>query len=111
MNILVIIYSNDPETAWNAFRFATTSLIYDNKVTVFLLGKGVEAALVGTINFDIEEQLEQFRENGGEMIGCAVCCESRSDEMPHLEQSLNCKMGSMQQLYQLTVDADKVVTF
>jgi len=40
MKIAVIIYSNDPETVWNALRFANTSLIYDNDVSVFLLGKG-----------------------------------------------------------------------
>ena len=38
MKIAVIIYSNDPETVWNAFRFASTSLAYDNEVAVFLLG-------------------------------------------------------------------------
>lgn len=111
MKITVIIYSNDAETIWNAFRFATTSLVYENEVTVFLLGKGVEATTVSTINFDIEEQLEQYRSSGGNLIGCGVCCESRRDEMPNLEGSLNCEMGSMQQLYVLIAESDKVVTF
>lgn len=111
MKIAVIIYSNDAETVWNAFRFATTSLIYENEVTVFLLGRGVEALTVSTINFDIEEQMELFRENGGGLIGCGVCCENRRDEMPNLESSLNCQMGSMQQLYGLAVESDKVLTF
>jgi hypothetical protein len=55
MNVLCIIYSNDPETVWNAFRFANTSLVYDNQVNIFLLGKGVEAASISTLQFDVQE--------------------------------------------------------
>lgn len=111
MKITVIIYSNDSETVWNAFRFATSSLIYENQVSVFLLGKGVEAMSVGTLNHDIPEQVELFRNNGGKIIGCGVCCENRKDEMPFLQQELRCDMGSMQDLYALVAEADKVITF
>jgi hypothetical protein len=111
MNIAILIYSNDPETVWNAFRFANTSRGYDNDVTVFLLGKGVEAVLVSTLQYDIQEQLEIYREIGGKMIGCGLCCESRKDEMPTIEDGLQCEMGSMQQLYGLVIAADKVLTF
>lgn len=45
------------------------------------------------------------------MIGCGVCCESRKDEMPSLTKDLNCEMGSMQQLYGIVAEADKVITF
>jgi len=31
--------------------------------------------------------------------------------MPNLKESLNCDIGSMQQLYQLVSEADKVLTF
>ena len=111
MHIAVIVYSNDSETVWNAFRFANTSLAYDNRVDLFLLGKGVEAATVSTLKYDIQEQIETFRESGGTMIGCGVCCESRKDEMPFLQEGLKCDMGSMQQLYGLVAEADKVLTF
>ncbi len=111
MKFAVIIYSNDPETVWNAFRFAVTSLIYENRVTVFLLGKGVEALSVGTLNFNVQEQVALFRENGGVIVGCGVCCEFRKVEMPFLQKELRCEMGSMQELYGLVADADKVITF
>lgn len=111
MNIAVIISSNDPETVWNAFRLANTSLAYDNQVTVFLLGKGVEAGLIATLQFDIQEQMDLFRESKGNMIGCGLCCESRKDEMPSLKEGLQCEMGSMQQLYAVMAAADKVLTF
>ena len=111
MKVTVIIYSNDPETVWNAFRFATTSLIYENQVSVFLLGKGVEAMTVSTLKYDILEQVDLFRKNGGKIIGCGVCCENRKEEMPFLQQELHCDMGSMQELYGLVAEADKVLTF
>ena len=111
MKVAVIISSNDPETVWNAFRLATTSLIYDNEVTVFLLGQGVEAPTLNTLKFDVVEQINQFRENSGEMIGCGVCCENRKETMPFLEKELNCELGSMQQLYAIANEADKVFTF
>ena len=111
MRIAVIISSMEPETVWNAYRFATTSLVYENKVTVFLLGHGVEAPTLGTLKFDIDEQINLFRANGGEMIGCGVCCESRKDTMPFLVKQLNCELGSMQQLYAIVADADKVLNF
>jgi uncharacterized protein involved in oxidation of intracellular sulfur len=111
MKITVIIHSNDSETVWNAFRFATTSLIYENQVNVFLLGKGVEAMTLSTLKYDVLEQAELFRSNGGVLIGCGVCCENRKQEMPFLQQELRCEMGSMQDLYGLVAAADKVVTF
>lgn len=111
MKIVVVIDSNEAETVWNAFRFASTSLAYDNLVTVFLLGRGVEAASVSTLTFDIQEQLDLFRKSGGILIGCGVCCESRKKEMPFLQADLQCEMGSMQQLYVLIAEADKVLKF
>ena len=111
MKIVVVIDSNDVETVWNALRFASTSLVYDNQVSVFLLGRGVEAASVSTLTFDIHEQLDLFRNSGGVLIGCGVCCESRKKEMPFLQAELQCQMGSMQQLYGLIAEADKVLTF
>ena len=111
MNITIIISSNDAETVWNAFRFATTSLGFDNEVSIFLLGKGVEALTVSTLNYDIQEQLDLFSEFGGQLIGCGVCCETRNDEMPGLADALRCELGSMQTLHNLTVKSDQVYTF
>lgn len=111
MKIAIIISSKEPETIWNAFRFATTSLVYENQVTVFLLGHGVEAPTLSTLKFDIDVQMQLFRDSGGELIGCGVCCENRKDTMPFLTDELNCELGSMQQLYALVAEADKVVNF
>ena len=111
MKVLCVIYSNDPETVWNAFRYANSALAYDNIVNIFLLGKGVEAVSVSTLQFDVQEQMSLFAESGGGLIGCGLCCDNRKDEMPFLKEQLNCEMGSMQQLYVLTAESDKVITF
>ncbi len=44
----IIIYSNDPETVWNAFRFGNFSLKAGDTVKVFLTGRGVEAESLDT---------------------------------------------------------------
>lgn len=111
MHFAIIIYSNDAETVWNAFRFANTTLSHNNRVDVFLLGKGVEAATVSTLKYDVQEQMDIFRGKGGALIGCGLCCETRKDEMPFLQEGLRCEMGSMQQLYGLVAEADKIITF
>ena len=111
MKYTVVISSGDSETVWNALRFAVSALIYDNDVTVFLLGNGVEAHSLNTLKYNIDEQVNLFRENGGTLIGCGVCCENRKDTMPLLQDQLNCEMGSMQTLYTLVNDSDKVLTF
>ena len=41
MTLGICIYSNDPESVWNAFRFANYSIKqFQDEVRVFLLGKG-----------------------------------------------------------------------
>lgn len=111
MKITIVISSNDSECVWNAFRFANTALSQDDEVTVFLLGKGVEAPLISTLQYDVNQQMDIFREHGGRMIGCGLCCQSRKVEMPSLEVKLQCEKGSMQDLYALVAGADKVLTF
>ena len=52
MKVAIVIYSNDAETVWNAFRFANTCCVYDDDTTVFLMGKGVEAPMINSLKFD-----------------------------------------------------------
>lgn len=111
MKIFVVITSNDPETVWNAWRYANACLGYDDEVTVFLMGKGVECVTITSVKYDIEEQMEIFDEYGGRLVGCGVCCDNRQDTMPFLKEELKCEIGSMQNFYQLAKDSDKILTF
>lgn len=111
MNVCIIIYSNDPETVWNAFRLGNACHAHDEEVSIFLLGKGVESSSLNSLKYNIKEQRQIFEEHGGKVIGCGVCCDNRQDVMPFIKEDINCDMGSMQDLYTLIKDADKVVTF
>jgi len=44
----IVIYSNDPETVWNAFRFGNYAVKEGETVQVFLIGKGVESESLDT---------------------------------------------------------------
>lgn len=111
MKFAIVIYSNEAENVWNAFRFANMCLSNNDEVTVFLMGQGVEAASIKSLKFDIEEQMTWFEDLGGNMIGCSVCCDSRKDLMPELEHDLHCELGSMTDFYAMIRDSDKIVTF
>ena len=44
MKLGIVIYSNDTETVWNAFRLGLFSIQKSDTVKVFLLAKGVLSA-------------------------------------------------------------------
>lgn len=111
MKYAIVIYSNEAENVWNAFRFANMCLSHDEDVTVFLMGAGVEAASVKSLKFDIEEQMNWFDDLGGKLMGCGVCCDVRSQLMPELEKDLQCELGSMTDFYQLISESDKIISF
>ena len=62
-----MIYSNDSETVWNAFRFGNFALNQKEEVNVFLLAKGVEADSLDTDKFKVTEQMKSFVGNGGKI--------------------------------------------
>lgn len=67
-----MIYSNDSETVWNAFRFGNFALKEGDEVKVFLLGKCVECESLDTDKFKVTEQMKTFLDNGGK-YSPAVC--------------------------------------
>jgi len=44
MKIGIVVYSNESETVWNAFRFANFALKGGEEVKVFLPGKGLNVS-------------------------------------------------------------------
>jgi len=106
MKIGIVIYSNDPETVWNAFRFGNFALGEGDEINVFLLGKGVESEDLGTEAFNTREQMQNFMRNGGSILACGSCLairESGGSEM--------CPVSTMKDLYELIMVSDKVLTF
>jgi sulfur relay (sulfurtransferase) complex TusBCD TusD component (DsrE family) len=106
VKIGIVIYSNDPETVWNAFRFGNYAVKEGDEVTVFLLGKGVESESIDTEVFTIMELMRSFVEAGGAIAACGSCL-----KIHQLGSSELCPISTMADLYTLVKESDKVVTF
>ncbi len=104
-SIGIVLYSNDVETVFNALRLANYSQEWDNKVQIFLLGKGVDLEGLMTENKDIKEQVEKFIDLGGVLMGCQTCFNARQ------KGSKICKVGCIQDLYELVKKNQVVLTF
>jgi uncharacterized protein involved in oxidation of intracellular sulfur len=106
MKLGIVIYSNDAETVWNAFRFANFSLKEGDTVSIFLLAKGVEYETLDSEKYKIKEQAETFLAGTGRLFACGTCLKSR-----HAKGSEMCPISTMKDLHDLVKDSDKVVTF
>ena len=102
----IVISSNDSETVWNAFRFGNLSLEKKEQVKVFLIGKGVDAESVSSEKFNITEQMQKFVTAKGEIFACGTCFKIRNSNGTEL-----CPLSTMNDLYEIVKEADKVLTF
>lgn len=105
-SIGIVLYSNDVETIYNALRLAIYSQEWDNQVSIFLLGKGVELEGIVLENADIKAQVESFIDLGGVIMGCQTCFQSRKQS-----ESKICKVSCIQDLYDLVKKNQIVLTF
>lgn len=106
MKIAIVIATNDNETAWNAFRFANFCLTKKEQTKVFLIGKGVEAEQMSSEKFNTNEQMEKFVAAAGEILACGTCLKIRNSNGTEL-----CPLSTMNDLYEMVMEADKTVTF
>ena|SRR3989344_3269160 len=106
MKLGIIIYSNDPETVWNAFRLGNFALKENDEVKIFLLGKGVECESLDTDKFKVSEQIKELVDSGGKILACGTCLKIR-----HRSGSAICPLSSMSDLYGFIKASDKLVTF
>jgi len=104
MKLGIIINTNDPETAWNALRLGNAALEGGHKVSVFLMGSGVQVENIKSEKFNVAEVLGNFIKNKGELLACGTCLKVRQQE------SGVCPVSTMPQLVQLIANSDKVVT-
>lgn len=102
-----MISSNDPETVWNALRLGNHAVKHHHdEVRVFLLGRGVEAESLNTDTFKITEQMEMLTAAGGKILACGTCLKLRQAGGTEM-----CSLSTMNDLHQLVVECDKVLTF
>ena len=106
MKLGIVIYSNDTETVWNAFRLGVFALKKGDQVRSFLLGKGVDVEQLDTEQFIVTEQMNSFVKEGGEILACGTCLEVRQTKSSEV-----CPISTMQDLYDIVRDSDQVVTF
>ena len=102
----MVIYSNDTETVWNALRLANYSKNQGDTVSIFLLGKGVELDDMVKADNDMKEQADKFLNNGGVILGCGTCLQSRKNNEPEV-----CKYSSLADLYELIRKNKILLTF
>ncbi len=112
MKLGLIVYSNDPETMWNAFDLATHAQKSGDQVSVFLLGKGVEIGSSSKMEgyskqpFKTTEQMQMFVASGGQILASRQCLNFRELGIPDL-----CSSATTADLYSLVKASDKVITF
>lgn len=116
MNPLIIV--NDPpydsERAYNALRLAIElAKRPDVAVRVFLMGGAVACAKRGQQTakgyFNVENMLRALVSQGGEVALCGSCMDARG--LPESDVVDGTHRGSMQQLADWTIMADRVITF
>ncbi len=105
MKLGIVIYSSDTETVWNAFRLGVFALKKGDAVKTFLLAKGVECESLNTEKFKVTEQMQAFVDAGGEILACGTCLQIR-----HSQGSELCPLSTMNDLYEIIRDSDKIVT-
>lgn len=107
MTLTIIITTTNAETNWNAFRLANFAILKGDEVKIFLMGEGVDYETASNEKFNIKEQVDKFLESDkGKILACGTCIESRNKE-----GSVTCPINTMNDLYQLIKESDKIVTF
>ena len=106
MIIGIVISQVDPETVWNAFRFANFSLAKQHDVRTFLIGKGVECVEIVSEEFPVIDEINKYVESKGEIFACGTCLVSRNKEGTPI-----CPMSSMKDLMNIVEKSDRILTF
>jgi sulfur relay (sulfurtransferase) complex TusBCD TusD component (DsrE family) len=106
MNIGLIIYSNDPETVWNAFRYGNFALKEGDGIKVFLIGKGVEAESLDTEKFAVTQQMQDLVKAGGKIFACGTCLKLRNAGPTDV-----CPLAGLKDMHAIIKENDKVITF
>jgi uncharacterized protein involved in oxidation of intracellular sulfur len=106
MKLGIVVYSNDPETVWNAFRLANFALNEGDEVRVFLLGKGVESESLDTDQFQVTERMQTLVNSGGEILACGTCVKIHQSEGSDM-----CPLSTMKDMYDIVKESDKIIAF
>lgn len=101
--IAVLISSNEPEKAWNAFRFANLALGKGDSVKIFLMNSGVEC-LADAGKYNVKTLSEKFEQAGGKILACGTCIKNRN-------MGEVCDISTMETFYGLVMESGRTVYF
>ncbi len=105
MQLGIILSQSDPESVFNGLRLANFSRQQGDTVKVFLLGLGVELDQIDDPRFDVRAQATTLLAAGGEILACGTCLKLRNAAGSEL-----CPVSTMQDLYALVRDLDRIIT-
>ena len=107
MKLSIIISSDNPEIIWNSFRLANLAIEMGDEVKIFLFAGAVEYEQVSTSQFDLLEQAENFvKAQNSAIFACGTCLRIRDQAGTEL-----CPVSSLQDMYGLVAESDKVLAF
>ena len=106
MKLGIILETKEQEKAWNALRFANTSLKREHEVKFFLMGEAVEIVEMKDGEYDIAAELVKFNEASGTLLACGTCVQSR--QMGEFDA---CPISTMVDCVEVVEWADQVLTF
>ena len=106
MKLGIILETKEFEKSWNAFRFATTAKKGGHEVKVFMMGEAIECEGRTHDKYNADAQLKAFVAEGGEILACGTCLESRN--LPGTDA---CPISTMADCVEMVAWADRVITF
>jgi uncharacterized protein involved in oxidation of intracellular sulfur len=105
MKLGIIITQTDPETVFNVLRLALYSLNEGDDVRIFLSGRGVEIDEIDDPDFDVQTQVQEVLETGGEFLACGTCLRLRESEGSEV-----CPLSTLKDHYEVVRDSDRLIT-
>jgi uncharacterized protein involved in oxidation of intracellular sulfur len=107
MKFTIIISTSNPETNWNALRLGNFAIKQGDEVQVFLIGQGVEYESGSSEKFNIQEQVKEFLlSDKAQILACGTCLKLREQEA-----TKTCPISTLNDLYSLIKESDKILTF
>ncbi|MTJ83009.1 MAG: hypothetical protein F8N37_18650 [Telmatospirillum sp.] len=111
----LFIFNDSPygnQRTFNGLRLAQ-ALSRKTPIRVFLFGDGVTAGLAGLApahaDYNPQDMLQAIAASGGEIAACGTCMEARGLTRDSLIAAVS--RGSLDQLVDWTLEAEKVITF
>ena len=105
MKLGVVLYSNDPETVYQAFRLGIYALGQGDQVNMFLLARGVECEDLDNEQFNVTKEIKTYLDAGGKTYSCTSCMKLRAKG-----ESAACPLSKMADLYKIIAESDRVIT-